>query len=104
MLHIRKIFVYLQRKLKSIQIMTAVELRSSIAADLDRMSVEMLEHVSRYVRRMRRRENMRVVGTREEKMKAAIQFVESLSVTGGQPVPDDERGVGALIDEKYGKR
>jgi len=41
---------------------------------------------------------------REEKMKAAIQFVESLSATGGQPVPDDEHGVNALIDEKYEKR
>lgn len=41
---------------------------------------------------------------REEKMKAAIQFVEFLSATGGQPVPDDERGVNALIDEKYEKR
>ena len=34
--------------------MTTIELRTSIAADLDRMSVEMLESVSRYVRRLRR--------------------------------------------------
>ena len=89
-MEIQKLIVYLQRKYKNIEVMTAVELRSSIAADLDRMSVEMLEHVSRYVRRIRRRENARVVGTREEKMKAAMKFVESLSATGGQPVPDDE--------------
>ena len=35
-------------------IMTTIELRTSIAADLDQMSVEMLESVSRYVRRLRR--------------------------------------------------
>ena len=34
--------------------MTTIELRTSIAADLDQMSVEMLESVSRYVRRLRR--------------------------------------------------
>ena len=35
--------------------MTTVELRTSIAAELDQMSVEMLESVSRYVSRLRRR-------------------------------------------------
>ena len=34
--------------------MTTVELRSSILEDLDQMSVEMLESVSRYVKRLRR--------------------------------------------------
>ena len=34
--------------------MTTIELRTSITADLDQMSVEMLESVSRYVRRLRR--------------------------------------------------
>ena len=34
--------------------MTTVELRTSIAAELDQMSVEMLENVSRYVSRLRR--------------------------------------------------
>ena len=38
-----------------IQLMTTVELRTSIAAELDQMSVEMLESVSRYVSRLRRR-------------------------------------------------
>ena len=33
--------------------MTTVELRSSIVADLDQMSVEMLENVQHYVRRLR---------------------------------------------------
>lgn len=34
--------------------MTTAELRSSIVADLDQMSVEMLENVQHYVRRLRR--------------------------------------------------
>ncbi len=34
--------------------MTTVELRSSIVAELDQMSVEMLESVQHYVRRLRR--------------------------------------------------
>ena len=35
--------------------MTTVELRTSIAAELDQMSAEMLESVSRYVSRLSRR-------------------------------------------------
>ena len=35
-------------------VMTTVELKTSIATDLEQMSVEMLESVSRYVRRLRR--------------------------------------------------
>ena len=34
--------------------MTTLELRTSITAELDQMSVEMLESVSRYVKRLRR--------------------------------------------------
>ena len=33
--------------------MTAIELKASIAADLEQMSLEMLESVSRYVKRLR---------------------------------------------------
>ena len=33
--------------------MTTIELRTSIAAELDQMSVEMLESVSRYVKQLR---------------------------------------------------
>ena len=33
--------------------MTTIELRTSIVAELDQMSVEMLESVSRYVKRLR---------------------------------------------------
>jgi hypothetical protein len=32
-----------------------------------------------------------------------MQFVQNLSVRGGQPVPVDERGIDALITEKYEK-
>ena len=44
--------------------MTAVELRTAIAADLEQMSVEMLESVSRYVKRLRR--HPRVVQAKEK--------------------------------------
>jgi len=30
-------------------------------------------------------------------------FVQNLSVHGGQPVPAEERGMDALIEEKYDK-
>ena len=44
--------------------MTAVELRTAIAADLEQMSMEMLESVSRYVKRLRR--HPRTVQAKEE--------------------------------------
>ncbi len=34
---------------------------------------------------------------------AAMLFVQNLSVRGDQPVPADERGIDALINEKYDK-
>ena len=48
--------------------MTTIELRTSIAADLDQMSVEMLESVSRYVKRLRHhpRPTRRAVQSRRE--------------------------------------
>ena len=39
--------------------MTTIELRTSIAAELDQMSVEMLESVSRYVKRLRHQHRRR---------------------------------------------
>ena len=46
--------------------MTTIELRTSIAAELDQMSAEMLESVSRYVKRLRHhpRPTKRTVQTR----------------------------------------
>ena len=85
-------------------VMTTVELRSSIVAELDQMSVEMLESVSHYVRRLRRhaRPN-RHATTATNKRDAAMLFVQNLSVQGGKPVPVDERGIEALVSEKYDK-
>jgi len=84
--------------------MTTVELRTSIATDLDQMSVEMLESVSRYVRRLRRHARpVRRPVTAKDRREAAMLFVKNLSVQGGMPVPAYERGIEALIGEKYDK-
>ena len=85
--------------------MTTVELRTSIAADLDSLSVEMLESVSRYVKRLSRRSRAAKKSQQSpsSKMEDAMQFVKTLSVTGAQQVPADERGMDALIEEKYSK-
>jgi len=39
----------------------------------------------------------------KKKREAAMLFVQNLSVHGGQPAPADERGIDALIEEKYDK-
>ena len=85
--------------------MTTLELRTSITADLDQMSVEMLENVSRYVKRLRRRtrNTWPQADASQRRREAAMLFVKNLSVGGGEPVPDDERGIDALIAEKYDK-
>ncbi len=84
--------------------MTTVELRTSIMADLDKMSVEMLESVSHYVRRLSRRarSSRRAIPV-SQKREAAMLFVKNLSVRGEQSVPADERGIDALVNEKYDK-
>ena len=41
--------------------------------------------------------------TEPSRREAAMLFVQNLSVRGGQPVPADERGIDALINEKYDK-
>ena len=85
--------------------MTTLELRASITADLNQMSVEMLENVSRYVKRLRRRtRNIKPQADATQRQReAAMLFVKNLSVSGGEPVPADERGIDALITEKYDK-
>lgn len=50
--------------------------------------------------RMRRRIRP---ATNHSRREAAMLFVKNLSVSGGQPVPADERGIDALIREKYDK-
>jgi hypothetical protein len=55
------------------------------------MSAEMLESVSRYVSRLRRRaRSSRRVSSVQDKREAAMLFVKNLSVQGGMPVPADE--------------
>jgi len=85
--------------------MTTIELRTSITADLDQMSVEMLESVSRYVKRLRRRTRnvKKRTDISQRRREAAMLFVKNLSVSGGEQVPADERGIDALISEKYDK-
>ena len=51
----------------------------------------------------RRAHHVRPVATAPNKREAAMLFVKNLSVSGGQPVPADERGIDALISEKYDK-
>lgn len=85
--------------------MTTVELRTSIIADLDQMSVEMLEDVSQYVKHLRRvTRPSRKKAAAQNRRDAAMLFVKSLSVQGGQPIPADESGIDALVDEKYDKQ
>jgi len=62
----------------------------------------MLENVSRYVSRLRRHaRTSRRDASVQVKREAAMLFVKNLSVRGGMTVPADERGIDALVDEKY---
>ena len=82
---------------KIITIMTTVELRTSIMEELDQMSVEMLESVSKYVKRLRHHtRSARKVKTDQNKREAAMLFVKNLSVQGGMHVPAEERGVAEI--------
>ena len=63
--------------------MTTVELRTSILADLDQMNVEMLESVSRYVKRLRHHSN-------PVKHTAEIPDVVLSLLGAGEPVADDD--------------
>ncbi len=83
--------------------MTTIELKTSIAADLNLLSADMLENVSRYVKRLTRRTRQAGIERQKasRKMEDAMSFVKTLSVIGDQKVPDDERGIDALVDEKY---
>ena len=85
--------------------MTTIELRTSIATDLDQMSVEMLESVSRYVKPLRHhaRNSKPLADVSQHQRETAMLFVKNLSVQGGTPVPADERGIEALVSEKYTK-
>lgn len=66
--------------------MTAVELKTNIVEELDHMSVEMLESVSNYVRRLRRHARSVSQTTVKEEVPDIV-----LSLLGaGEPVADDD--------------
>lgn len=92
--------LYLCRQKQSIYTaMTTIELRTSIASDLDQMSVEMLENVSRYVKRLQHRSRSLTAQTdaSQRRREAAMLFVKNLSVQGGIPVPADEHGISIAV-------
>ncbi|MBQ9363625.1 MAG: hypothetical protein IJT97_09455 [Bacteroidaceae bacterium] len=72
--------------------MTTIELRSSISTDLDLLSAEMLENVSRYVKRLvshARTEKKSVVSTARKKIEitpgvARLRTGHSLHVTDNE--------------------
>ena len=86
---------------KTHNVMTAVELRTSIAADLDQMSVKMLESVSRYVSRLRRQARPARKATEKE---AVPDIVLSL-LGAGVPVADNDlnarEAYNEYLEEKY---
>ena len=84
--------------------MTTLELKTSIVADLDQMSVEMLKSVLHYVKKLQQRtRNASVRPDAQSRRDAASHLIKTLSVQCGQPEPADERCIDALISEKYNK-
>ena len=81
--------------------MTTVELRSSIVAELDQMSVEMLESVQHYVRHLRRHAR---TGNKTAKEEEVPDIVLSL-LGAGIPVADDDlnarKAYNEYLEEKY---
>ena len=67
--------------------MTTVELRTSIVAELDQMSVEMLESVQHYVRRLRRHARP----TRRTAANEAVPDIVLSLLGAGEPLADDAR-------------
>lgn len=47
------------------------------------------------------KDNGMVNERRNISLDSAMNFVKTLSVRGGQPVPSDDNGMDALIDKKY---
>ena len=67
-------------------IMTTVELRRSIIADLDQMSLEMMESVSHYVKRLRRRAR----STHQVAANEAVPDIVLSLLGAGEPVAEDD--------------
>ena len=82
--------------------MTTVELRTSIVAELDQMSVEMLESVQHYVRHLRR--HARTVNKTAAKEEELPDIVLSL-LGAGTPVDDNDlnarKAYNEYLEEKY---
>ena len=81
--------------------MTTVELRTSIVAELDQMSVEMLESVQHYVRRLRRHARPVSKATDEE---AVPDIVLSLLGAGIIVSEDDlnaRKAYNEYLEDKY---
>ena len=81
--------------------MTTVELRTSILAELDQMSIEMLENVSHYVRRLRRHSRTVNKTVAKEEVPDIV-----LSLLGaGSPVANDDlnarKAYNEYLEEKY---
>jgi hypothetical protein len=66
--------------------MTTVELRRSIIADLDQMSLEMMESVSHYVKRLRRRAS----STHQVATNEAVPDIVLSLLGAGEPVAEDD--------------
>ena len=97
---IGKLIVSLQA-ISNITVMTTVELRKSILAELDQMSVEMLENVLHYVRRLRRHARTANRTAAKEEIPDIV-----LSLLGaGTPVTDDDlnarKAYNEYLEEKY---
>ena len=69
----------------------------------DEALVETLARRMGWTMRPRRTHSVRRPTTAPNKRETAMLFVQNLSVRGGQPVPTDEHGIDALINEKYDK-
>ena len=67
----------------------------------DAAFIETLAQRMGWTMRKRHTQNVRRVATTTKRRDAAMLFVQTLSVRGGQPVPADERGIEALVSEKY---
>ena len=81
--------------------MTTLELRTSIVAELDQMSVEMLESVSHYVKRLR--QHARTVNRTADK--AEVPDIVLSLLGAGTPVADDDlnarKAYNEYLEEKY---
>ena len=80
--------------------MTTLELRTSIVAELDQMSVEMLESVQHYLRRLRRHAHTDKTATKEE----VPDIVLSLLGAGNHVADDDlnaRKAYNEYLEEKY---